>query len=447
LDQANDKGDQKVNLKNRALHVTVLASMVGALGAVVAPAAHAAAVPPDSCGVYIQGGIDPVGGLLPAGALPFPANGNTSGQGAYIMRGHEAKGQDKIISDLHTTTPGGKAFSLGVVVNNAPIGGGDTQTSVKIAQKKDTNTGKLTLPTIQISQVTTKQAVVKGTVEEMPGSDNFGVETGSHQHSAALLNGVPALVETYDLAIPATAAGGDTYKLDMKFPAPINFLGDPTTANINANANAGAIQSALVAAFAAVPGGAGITVSGTTMSPGVNNGSFVVNMTSVNAGVAAALGNPYGNGRIPALPPLSAAEANESAGLLAAQISDGSLTSGLRYGGVDPAIDPIVDFGNNVYVAQGIYSSGPIPGPGGKNIGKTSFAPDSEALFLQYPVSVVNLTGPNVPTALLLLQSAVGPNLPITSDPCDVLGVLDLFCGAASASIPPSFAGICVLLA
>jgi hypothetical protein len=387
-----------------------------------------------------------MGGILPVGSIPFPANGNTAGQHVLLMRGHEAKGQDKIVSDLHATVAASKVFSLGVTVNNAALANGDTQTAVKISQKIDTNTGRLTLPAVQVSQLPSKQAITKGTVEALPASDKFGAQTGSHLHSAELLNAVPSMVETYDLVIPSSAAGADTFKLDMKFPAPINFLGDPTTANINANASAATIATALQTAFALTPGGGGISVSGTTMSPGATNGSFLVNMTSVNAGIATALGNPYGNGRIPALPPLSALPTNQSAGLQAAQLDDGSLSSGLRYGGVDPSLDPVVDFGNNVFVAQGLYSSGPIPGPLLKNTGKTSFAPDSQALFLQYPASVVDLSGVGVPTALLLLQAAIGPNLTITTDVCDVLGVLDLFCGAASASIPPTFLGICALL-
>jgi len=441
LDQANDKGDQKVNLKNRALHVTVLASMVGAMGAVVAPAAHAAALPPDSCGVLIQGGVDPLGGLLPVGAIPAPVGVNTAGQNVYVLRGHEAKGQDKILSDLNNTAPGAKNFSLGVVVNNAPVGVGDTQTSVKIAQKIDTNTGKRTLPTIQVSQVPSKRAVIKGTISQMAGADKFGATTGNKSHV------VPGGSEQVNLVIPSSAAGADTFKLSMSFPSPLSlaFGASRVTANIAANASAATIQSALQAGFATVPGGAGITVTGSAMVPGTSNGSFVINDSSMAVAIPVALALPIPS--LPALPPLSALATDQSLGLQAAQLDDGSITAGLRYGGVDPAIDPIVDFGNGVYVAQGIYSSGPLPAVGLKNIGKTSFPATEQALFLQYPVSAVNLTGPNVPIALGLLGSIVGPNLPITSDSCDVLGVLGLFCGAASASIPPAFAGICGLLA
>jgi len=415
--------------------------MVGAMGAVVAPAAHAATPPPDSCGVLIQGGVDPLGGLLPVGAIPAPAGINTSGQNVYVLRGHESKGQDKILSDLNNNAAGAKNFSLGVVVNNAPIGGGDTQTSVKIAQKIDTNTSKRTLPTIQVSQVTTKQAVIKGTISQMPGADNFGATTGNKSHVS------PGGSEQVNLVIPSSAAGTDTFKLSMsKFPSPLNALGPFTTANINANASAATIQSALQTAFTGIPGGTGITVTGAAMVPGTSNGVFTINETSLNVQIATVLRGGV-IPALPALPPLSANATDQSAGLNAALLDDGSITAGLRYGGPDPAVDPVVDFGNGVYVVQGVYSSGPIPAPGGKNVGKTSFAPDAQSLFLQYPVTAVNLTGPNVGIAAGLLQSIIGANLTVTTDSCDVLGVLGLFCGAASASIPPAFAGICGLLA
>jgi hypothetical protein len=117
-----------VNLKKRALHLAVTAGMVGSMVAIAAPAAHAAGVLPDFCGVYLQGSPDPTGGLIPAGLIPFPASGNTVGQKSYALLGHEAKGQEKIINDLNNTALKGTRFKAGFT-----IGGTITATTRDIA--------------------------------------------------------------------------------------------------------------------------------------------------------------------------------------------------------------------------------------------------------------------------------------------------------------------------
>ena len=122
-----------MRFKQRAFRLAVTAGMVGSLTVVAAPAANAFGVYPDFCGVYLQGSVDPTGGLIPAGLIPFPGTGNQTGQKAYALLGHEAKGQDKILNDLNNTSNNVPIYAHSRFQMGIRIGGLITATTVSVA--------------------------------------------------------------------------------------------------------------------------------------------------------------------------------------------------------------------------------------------------------------------------------------------------------------------------
>ena len=444
-----------MNLKKRALHLAVTAGMVGSLVAVAAPSAHAASILPDFCGVYMQGTVDPAGGLIPAGVIPFPVTGNAVGSKAYVLTGHESKGQDKILNDLNNTALKGTRFKLGVTIGGT-ISGNTTATgpvapvlgnavgstsSVKIQWKNDANGLGPKVAQVQVAEKgATKPAISKGFVTAIGGADNLGVQTGTINDGN---NGTgpgpiagspgPASSSVFGVYVPPAAAAG-TYKLSMAFPSiappPLTSV-TLTTAAIAYNASAATIAAALNAP--AVFGGLG---GGVAVTAGALPGQFTVSFATT------ALANQ-------ALPSLSALAADQTGALATTLADDGSLHNAWRNGGVDPGLSPVSSLGNGIFTSQGMMASGDIPVIGQKNSGKWYTTPDVQYLFLHYPADLVTALVPGLSTAFVaqgLLQSIVGPNLTVTLDPCGVLGILGLFCTAAASSIPPAFLGICGLL-
>jgi hypothetical protein len=445
------RGKIHVRLKKRALHLAVTASMVGTfVTAVGVQPAHGATVLDDACGVMLQGSIDPAGGLIPSGLIPAPAGVNTAGQHAYVVTGHESKGQNKILSDLNNTADGAKRFSLGVTLGGTITGNtaasgpvapltntADGQTTIKLQWKNDKTPGAgPTAPQVQVYErdavTKVKANVSKGFVIGVPGGDSVGPQIGNIQNGQAL----PPQDTTFNLVTPALATSG-SFVLAMDFPAYAPPpLGGTTvsTAAISYDASAASIASALNTAFAAV--GGGVSVTGTDFNAGTaTNGDYTIDF-----------GGAFTDSPLPSL----YVDAASTTGDLATTVlDDGSIWNATRNGGVDPSITPITDLGQGVYTSSGVMSSGAIPAPGAKTTGKWKYVPDTQYLFLQYPVALVDAASPGLSgntTAQGILQSIIGTNLTVTTDQCGLLGILALFCSAASAQIPPAFLGICGLL-
>jgi hypothetical protein len=440
----------------------VSAVMVGSIFALTAvEPADAAVTLPDYCGVYIQGNIDPVGGLLPSGTLPAPANINDPGQKSYVVTAHEAKGGDKTINDMNNATAGATRFQMGVTLggNNGTVvqppiaptlGGGDvlaspagSTTAIKVLWKNDANGLGPKPPQVQVQEknpaAATSVIVAKGFVTGTAGADTKGPALG-------LTSQPPATNTTYRLVTPNTAGGG-SFQLEMRFPsiAPPPLTNAVfTTAAIAWNASAATIDAALDAAFIAV--GSPANVAGTDLAAGVN-GDYSITF-----------GGAFTGQRLPGL-----SVVGTTAPLLDTVTSDGSIWNADKFGGIDASIAPIADLGStgtslvagqgDIYVVQGTMSSGNIPAivpaTTTKPTGKWFSRNDTQFLGLHYPANLVYALSPTLPTNVIaqgLLQSIVGPNLLVTTDACGVLGILALFCKATPSAIPPSFTGICGLL-
>jgi hypothetical protein len=459
-----------VNLKKR-IAFGVSAVMLGSIFAATAiETAGAAVTLPDYCGVYIQGNIDPRGGLLPSGAIPAPANINDPGQKAYVVTAHEAKGADKTVNDPNNATAGATRFQSGVTLggNNGTVvqppiaptlAGGDVSlspvgstTSIKVLWKNDANGLGPKPPQIQVQEknpaTATSVIVAKGFVTGMAGGDNKGPVIGIKEQPPYGAN------TQYRLVTPNTAGGG-TFTLSMSFPTfPVSPLSGVTitTAAIAWDASGATIQGALLAAFTPFVGPGSWSVAGTDLVAGVD-GDYLITA-----------GGAFTGQRLPSLSVLGT-----TAPLLDTVTSDGSIWNADKFGGIDASIAPISDLGGSgtslvagsadVYVSQGTMSSGNIPaivnGTTTKPTGKWFSRNDTQFLFLHFPANLVYalspgfvppVTDPNVLFAQTLLGGLVGPNLSVTTDPCGLLGVLALFCNATPSAIPPSFTGICGLV-
>ena len=83
--------------------------------------------------------------------------------------------------------------------------------------------------------------------------------------------------------------------------------------------------------------------------------------------------------------------ASQTGTLPTSLLDDGSVWNGTRTGGVDPGIAPVSDLGNGIIASTGIMSSGPAGGVFNPltlkttNTGKSSFYPDTQYTFIQYP--------------------------------------------------------------
>ena len=463
-----------MNLKKRALHLAVTAGMVGSLVAVAAPSAHAAAILDDSCGVYLQGNVDPTGGLIPTGLIPFPVGGNAVGQKAYVLIGHESKGQDKILNDLNNTALKGTRFKLGVTIGGtitgnttatgpvAPVLGNavGSTSSVKIQWKNDANGLGPKVAQVQVAEKgATKPNISKGFVTAVPGTAESGaqigvINDGNDGTAPGPIAGTPgpASGSSFGLYVPPAAAAG-TFELSMTFPpnagyiANLTFHSDPI--DVATWGATPALQAATIADALNLPTGPvvppdapfGLLGGNVAVTPGPSAGTFVIDFATA--------GTPPGNISDLALPALAAPAADQTGALATTPADNGSLSNAWRNGGVDAGISPVTSLGNGVFTSSGLMASGDIPIIGQKNVGKWFTSPDVQYLFLQYPADLVSALVPGLGSATVaqaLLQAIVGPNLTVTLDPCGLLGILGLFCTAASASIPPAFLGICGLL-
>jgi len=440
--------------------------MVGSLVAVAAPAAHAATILPDFCGVYLQGTVDPAGGLIPAGDIPFPVTGNTVGQKSYVLVGHESKGQGTIVNDLNNTTAGATRFKIGVTVGGtitgntaatgpvAPVLGNPvgSTSSVGIQWKNDANGLGPKMILVQASEKNTlgTQKISKGFVTEAGSADRLGAQigtltAGNNGTGPGPIAGVPgpASSSSFGLFIPPAATAG-TFKLSMKFPA---IAGPPVGGNTyhSGNINVVGLTPAIIATSLNTPvapppppdgGTFGNLGGGVSVVAGPRPGTYVISFA------ATALANQ-------SLPSLSALAADQTGALATTVADDGALRNAWRNGGPDAGLSPVTDLGQGIFTSSGVMASGNIPAFATNPTGKWFITPDTQYLFLQYPAGLVSALVPNLATdfaAQGLLQAIVGANLTVTLDPCGLVGILGLFCTAAGASIPPAFLGICGLL-
>jgi hypothetical protein len=469
-----------VNLKKRALGLVVTAGVVGSAVGIAAPSAGAAAIPPpDTCGVYIQGTVDPAGGVLPSGILPLdpPATLQT-----YSASGHLRKGQNKVINDLNNSGLGVKRFSTGAelgedllkyptsylvgpgiasgTLTGPPAGGfapdtaptAGSKTTVKIAwANHKTIAGVTLLPTVQVAEANAalqKYAAAKGTVTGISGTDTLGVGLGSLQQGQTQ----PVAQNTqYRLVTPKGATSG-TFTLNMTIPA--NALGPgvppapiPLNTVHNWNDSAAAIAATMAPVYGAIS--ATVTVGGTNFVAGTTNGDYTLEFGGTLAGSAT--------------PTLSVPAGTTTGNLAVTTLSDGSIWTGTRFGGPDPSNSPISHLGNfppnnvhpqgpfnGIYTASGVMSSGVRGGIAGKNTGKANIVPDTQFVFVQYPTAIETTVAPRIGTSdaamlatLGVLGAITGLDVATLNRNCGAAGLLALFCFSQPAIIPPTFAGLC----
>jgi hypothetical protein len=468
-----------VNLKKRAVSLGVVAGLVGSAVAIAAPTGAGAAVPPppDTCGVYIQGTIDPAGGVLPSGILPLDPPATTQ---TYSASGHLRKGQNKVINALNDATPGVKRFSTGAELGEdllkyptsylvgpglaSGVGSGLTgfapdaapdagsKTTVKIAwANHKTAAGVTLLPTVQVGEANAaleKYAAAKGTVTGISGTDTLGVGLGAHQQGQAQ----PVAQNTqYRLVTPKGATSGQ-FTLNMTIPA--NALGPgvppapiPLNTVHNYNDSAAAIAGTMAPVYGAISATA--SVAGTNFVAGTTNGDYIIEFGGALAGKST--------------PTLSVVAGSQTGTLATTVLSDGSIWTGTRFGGPDPSNSPISHLGNfppdnvhpqgpfnGIYTSSGVMSSGPRGGVAGKNTGKANIVPDTQFVFVQYPTLVETTVAPRIGTSdaamlatLGVLGAITGLDVPTLNRNCGAAGLLALFCFSQPAIIPPTFAGLC----
>ncbi len=452
-----------MNLKKRALHLAVTASMVGAFVTTVGVQAAHAIHQPDACGAYLQGTIDPTGSLIPGGLIPAPVGINTVGQRSYAVVGHESYGQDRILNDLNNNTFSAYRFGISVTLGGtiganpaasgpvAPLTGSATGTTkIFLKWQNTSNGGPPRDPYIDVKEYQPTAHIGRGYVVGVPGSDKLGaqagvINAGNNGTGPGPVSGIPgpASSTTVGLYVPPVATSG-TFKLSMTFPA---VAGPPVAGNTyhSGDINVVGLTPTIIATSlntAVAPSGPGDGGSfgnlggGVSVVAGPNPGSFVISFAGT------ALANQP-------LPTLDALLANQTGALATTVADDGSMWNATRVGGVDPSIAPIHDFGNGVFVSSGVMSSGNIPTPTHVPAGHVNYVPDTQYVMVQYPAGLASALVPNLATDTLaqgLLQSIIGANLSVTLDPCGLVGMLGVFCTAANASIPPMFSGICGIL-
>jgi hypothetical protein len=468
--------------------LAVVAGMVGSTFAVAAPA-HAAGTPlPDICATYLQGTIDPTGGVLPSGIIPLSPPTTTQTYGVF---GHLAKGQDKELVNIHQAgvvgtketkvslglTWGGGQNQGQTAVNGpdapyltlanggtAPTGG---TTSLKLAWTTDAKTGSITYPTVQVAEASknltlAKAAIAKGVVTGTTGADESGVQIGNLQQGNAVQ---PA--NTIDqLLVPNDSTVTDSYRLSMSFPnipqagplAGVTLVSN----SIAVNATAAAITTAINTApgFGGVVG-AVATVANVTPLPSVAAGDFTITFGGAFAGQAVPMLSTLVPAPNPTPPPATIMVESQSAALKATLVDDGSIWNSGTAGGVNPAKSPVSDLGNGILTSSGIMSNGPVGGVlgltgttvggkviGGSNTGKGTFIPDTEYTFIQYPSAIVAALNPNLANngALGVLSAITGLTVASLGDNCGLGGLLAIFCAEDAAVIPSTFAGLCTTI-
>jgi hypothetical protein len=473
-----------VNLKKRALGLVVTAGVVGSAVGIAAPSAGAAAIPPpDTCGVYIQGTVDPAGGVLPSGILPLdpPATAQT-----YSASGHLRKGQNKVINDLNNATPAVKRFSTGAELGEdtvkyptsylvgpglaSGVGSGLTtfapdaapdagsKTTVKVAwANHKTVAGVTLLPTVQVAEANAaveKYAAAKGTVTGISGTDTLGVGLGAFQQGQSS----PSLQNTkYRLVTPKGATSG-TFTLNMTIPANALAPGvPPVPIPLNTTHDwsdgAAAIETDMDLVYTGVLSVDSVDVTGTDFVAGTTNGDYLIEFNGVFTGSAT--------------PTLSVPTGTTTGNLAVTTLSDGSIWTGTRFGGPDPSNSPISHLGNfpannitppgpyagdfnGIYTASGVMSAGPRGGVAGKNTGKANIVPDTQFVFVQYPTLIETTVAPRIGTGdaamlatLGVLGAITGLDVATLNRNCGAAGLLALFCFSQPAIIPPTFAGLC----
>lgn len=473
-----------MNLKKRAVSLGVIAGLVGSAVAVTAPSAGAVTPPPpDTCGVYIQGTIDPAGGVLPSGILPLDPPATTQ---TYSASGHLRKGQSKVINDLNNGANAAKRFFVlaelgadaikypgsydvgpgiasgnpnGFAPDTPPPAGTKTLVKIMWTNHKTLAAQHPTMPTVQVNELATsgpvlKYASAKGVVSGISGGDTLGVGLGVHQQGQA----VPVAQNTvYRLVTPKGATSG-TFTLNMTIPA--NALGPgvppapiPLNTVHNWNDSAAAIAATMAPVYGAIS--ATVTVAGTNFVAGTTNGNYTLEFGGALAGSTT--------------PALSVPTGTTTGNLATTLLSDGSIWTGYRFGGPDPSNGVITHLGsfppnnvhpqgpyNGIYTASGVMSSGVRGGVQNPislvyaNSGKAQYVPDTQFVFVLYPTLIEQTVAPRIGTSdaamlatLGVLGAITGLDVATLNRNCGAAGLLALFCYSQPAIIPPAFSGLC----
>jgi hypothetical protein len=433
--------------RRRLRHVALFVAIVCMTFGLAGPAAanHHILVA-DSCGIYMQGSVDPAGGVVPAGLFPAPATINTTGQGKYFVAGHESKGQTQILSALNDATPAATRLNLNVTVGGtingnpgasgpvAPVNGNAANwtTNIKAQWKNDANGLGAKPPVISVTEANSvtkvKHFIAKGFAVGVPGEDSIGPQIGRVQTGITFL-GFPVQNAEHRLVTPASATSG-TFALEMV------LIGlTITVPGIPYNVTAAGLQSSLQSAFAILGAPGTPTVTGTNFVANAVNGDYVIEFGGALAGAN--------------LGPLTVVDGSVSGTLATTVLDDGSIWNGTRYGGVNPDIGVVIEHGPGVFSALGIMSTGPIPSVGEKTTGKWYAAPEAQFLVGQYPVSLVDTLAPTLATNVIaqgIMQTLVGPSLTVTTDQCGLLGLFVIACNTSSWRLPATFDGLCAVL-
>lgn len=398
-----------MNLKKRALHLGVVAGMVGSAFAIAAPAAHSAAPPlTPTCGVVLQGNIDPAGGNLPAGITPITAPN-------FAIAGNVSKGQDKTISDLNNSAAGAKRFATKLTISNTVT----TGTPTVSVQWKNGPAGEKAFPAFKLDA-----PAEKGVISGIGGADDLGAQLGE----------VTAVPPVYNLVVPNAATSG-TYTFAMAIPpnafgpgvppALVNIPFPASAFNSSAAVLQGTLTAVLTAAFA--PAAASAVVTGTNFVQGTTNGNYTITLGGALAAGAPAL----------------ALASTQTGTLATTALDDGSIWNGTRFGGIDPSISQVSDLGHGVHTTSGVFSS----------TGKAQNAPDHQLLIGDFPQGLIDgPTGANphfststaVAAALPVLSAIAGVTIP--QQACGLGGLLVLFCAAEPGVVPATFSGLCSAL-
>jgi hypothetical protein len=309
-----------------------------------------------------------------------------------------------------------------------PVGG---TTSVKVSWKNDKLVGTRPLhPQVQVAEKAglSKANVAKGFVTGVSGADTLGPGMGNVERSTG-----GATTSKWRLRTPKGATSG-TYVLRQEFPsiAPPPLTNAVFETTLNYNDSAATIAASLNAVYALL--GGPWSVSGTNFAAGTVDGQYLITAGGAFTGQS--------------VPDIGVKDGSITGNLAVTTLDDGSVWNSFRNGGIDAGINVISDLGNaglgGIYAASGVMSSGDIPALTLKTTGKANFQNDTQFLFLHYPVGIVDALVPGLAGmgATAGVLSAI-TGLAVTTDQCDLLGLLALFCTATPSQIPPSFAPIC----
>jgi len=462
-----------VKVKKRALHLAVVAGIVGSAVTVAAPKADAA--PPvviSNCAGFISGDIDPKGGVLPPDLIPFGIGGNNYGSVTGVTKGDPAHA-GVIETDFGDVTAKGVRFSMKLTLQDTPALAGIAAASLQtltlqkstfaVAWKNDA-LGRPTFPTVALSEsgklnaVTAKVNAVKGTTSAVPGADGEGVVIGP----------VNDLTDQQTLIVDKSVTGG-SFRLRLSLPGNALTTYLPIiidTPNIAYNASAATIDATLTGTLNTALGApiTDATVVGTasTSTPGPSpgaappvigtSGSYTIELDFLAGPLAAqnfAL-TVRTTGQIGTYPNLV-----QTSSLLSpvdAGFSDGSMHNTSQVGGPDIGTQVIsVLQGGAVMTGSGYISNGPVGGVlttplpllNGKNNGKANVFPDMQYAWFYYPVALASTINPELDDNLARAFLEVVLGLPVDPDYCSFGGLLLIFCASNPDLIPSDFAGFC----